>query len=266
MNRRLLDVKDLHGQAWYLGTRLDLRQLENEKVVSLDPLTIRAGKDGYAVLFRYGVAVLINLSQDEAATFLVALTPQVGGRFDDPASEALRITIDPNRIERVEADGVLILHQASLERLQGLAHILAKSTVLAHHEKRIASVFDRIEKLAEGLRRGVWRSTSGRELLRYIGDALLIQTSTTGRVEVTEKPEITWDNPELDRLYERLCVEYELHERDLALTRKLDLISHTAQTYLNLLQNRQSLRVEWYIVILIVVEIALLLYNPALTH
>jgi len=82
-----------------------------------------------------------------------------------------------------------------------------------------------------------------------------------GRVEVTEKPEIVWDDPELDRLYERLATEYELRDRDRALSRKLDLISRTAETYLDLINARQTLRVEWYIVILIVMEIVLSLYE-----
>ena len=46
-----------------------------------------------------------------------------------------------------------------------------------------------------------------------------------------------------------------------ATLRKLELIGDTAQTLLDLLQNRRSLRVEWYIVILIVVEIVLTLYE-----
>lgn len=101
----------------------------------------------------------------------------------------------------------------------------------------------------------------GRELTRQIGDVLLTQTRTVGRVEITEKPEMTWDDPKLDRLYERLSMEYELRDRDVALSRKLDLIARTAQTYLDLLQNHQSLRVEWYIVVLILVEIVLILYD-----
>ena len=40
-----------------------------------------------------------------------------------------------------------------------------------------------------------------------------------GRVEVAEKPEIVWDDPRLDRLYERLATEYELRDRDRALSR-----------------------------------------------
>jgi uncharacterized Rmd1/YagE family protein len=82
-----------------------------------------------------------------------------------------------------------------------------------------------------------------------------------GRVEVTEKPEITWDRPVLDRLYDRLVTEYELRERDVTLTRKLEIVSRIAETYLELLQNRRSLRVEWYIVLLILVEILIYLYE-----
>ena len=82
-----------------------------------------------------------------------------------------------------------------------------------------------------------------------------------GRVEITEKPEIVWDDMELDRLYERIATEYELRDRDLALARKLDLISRTAETYIDLVNHRQGLRVEWYIVVLIVLEIVLSLWQ-----
>jgi len=80
------------------------------------------------------------------------------------------------------------------------------------------------------------------------------------RAEVGEKPEVLWENPELERLYPRLAEEYELRERHLALERKLDLIARTAQTLLDLLQHQRSLRVEWYIVVLILVEILLTVY------
>lgn len=79
-----------------------------------------------------------------------------------------------------------------------------------------------------------------------------------GRVEVTEKPELLWEHSELERVYLRLEDEFELHERHVALEHKLELISRTAAT---LLQTNRSLRVEWYIVILIVVEIVLTLYD-----
>jgi uncharacterized Rmd1/YagE family protein len=185
----------------------------------------------------------------------------VSSPFETPESENVAIALASDQGERIDAQGTLRLQEASLERLQVVAHVLAKSTVLAHYEERVAAIFDRIEHLAEQLHHEAGLRASGRDLLRQIGDVLLTQTQTVGRVEVTEKPEITWDHPDLDRLYERLSLEYELRDRDRALTRKLELISRTVQTYLDLLQNRQSLRVEWYIVLLILVEIALLVYD-----
>ncbi|HYN37954.1 MAG TPA: RMD1 family protein, partial [Rhodospirillales bacterium] len=163
------------------------------------------------------------------------------------------------RAEGIDTGGAIRLKQVTKDRLLIIADVLAKSVILAYDEKRVAEVFDRIEPVAESLhRRPV---VSVRQLLGHIGDVLITQHRMVGRVEVTEKPELLWDQPELERLYLRLQEEYELPERDRALTRKLDLISQTASTALGLLQAKRSLRVEWYIVLLIVLEIFLTLYE-----
>jgi required for meiotic nuclear division protein 1 len=59
----------------------------------------------------------------------------------------------------------------------------------------------------------------------------------------------------------KLAEEYELKERGAALERKLDLVSRSAGVLVDLLQNRRALRVEWYIVLLILIEILLYLYE-----
>lgn len=55
--------------------------------------------------------------------------------------------------------------------------------------------------------------------------------------------------------------DFELCERDTALVRKITLVTRTAQTSLELLHSMRSLQVEWYIVILFVVEILLALFD-----
>ena len=107
------------------------------------------------------------------------------------------------------------------------------------------------------------RGSSGalKELLGHIGNTLLVQQKMIGRVEIEYKPDILWDQPDLERLYARLEDEYELHERLSTLERKLELIERTAETTLDLVQSRRMLRVEWYIVALIVFEVMLTLYE-----
>lgn len=70
-----------------------------------------------------------------------------------------------------------------------------------------------------------------------------------------------WDNPALESLYVRLEGEFEIRERHTAIERKLNLISNTVHTVPELVSSKHSLRVEWYIVMLIVLEILLTVYQ-----
>mgnify|MGYP000980433509 CR=1 FL=1 len=81
------------------------------------------------------------------------------------------------------------------------------------------------------------------------------------RAEVDRTSGPVPDRPDLERLFARLRDEFEILERHTALNRKLELVSRTVETALGLIQARRSLRVEWYVVILIVFEILLTLYQ-----
>ena len=63
----------------------------------------------------------------------------------------------------------------------------------------------------------------------------------------------------------RLAEEYELRDRSRALDRKLEIVSRTVETLLSLVQTRSSMRVEWYIVLLIIAELLLTTY-PLVLH
>lgn len=254
-------AKTLSARAWFLGTRIDLRELARGGGSSVGPVTMLVGQHGYSMIFRFGVVVTFGLSRPEEADILKNLEESVRNPFPTPESEEVTLVIEPESAERLDVQGRLPLREASVGRLQVVAHVLAKSCVLSHYEQNVAAAFDPIEQLAERLSHGLEPARGKQDILNQIGTVLSILTRTVGRAEVTEKPEIVWDDPDLDRLYERLALEYELRERDVALSRKLDLVSRTAETYLDLVNTRQTLRVEWYIVILIVAEIALSLYD-----
>jgi len=82
-----------------------------------------------------------------------------------------------------------------------------------------------------------------------------------GRAGIDEKPETLWDHTGLEGLFARLEDEFEITDRHSGLERKLNMISQTAHTVLELLSSKHALRVEWYIVMLIILEILLTLYQ-----
>jgi uncharacterized Rmd1/YagE family protein len=259
-----LDLKDasrIRADAWFVGQRIDTRGFGAGERLSESPVTLPVREGGYVMIFRFGTLVFLDTPPEAERSFFDRIASRVSGAFAEPETDHLEIAADPERDGRLDAEGRLSVAELSLERLQIVAHILVKSTVLAHYEVQIGDVFDRVEPLAAEMQRGRWTRIPARTLLRQIGSVLSAETLTVGRVEVTEKPELTWDRPDLDRLYERLSVEYELRERDRALTRKLELISRTSETLLDLIQNRRMLHVELYIVLLIAVEIVIMLYD-----
>lgn len=244
----------------FVGERLNLKTLETGAPLSSNPLLIRAGSDGCAVLFRYGVVVLFNLSPLEEADFLAQLQPFISEPAQILVSEQIQVAFELDAKERI-GQNMIWLKDRSVERLQVVADIFAKSVILEYYENQIAKLFERIRPFADAIQNQGARRPKDQELLRQIGGTLLIQHKMVGIVEVGEKPDPLWERPDLERLYLRLEDEYELRERLLALERKLALVSRTAETALELMQHDSSHRVEWYIVALIVVEILLSVYE-----
>ncbi len=250
-------------EAILLAQRLDTRKFESRAPVADSPLTLHVGRDGLAVLFRFGVAVLFGLSAEERRDFLAELTAVATGPGDGTLAEEAGLEIAPDLPAAVLPSGAVRLRELSPASAQVIADVLAKSVVLDFHESRLGGVFDRIEPTASELHTTGAVTLRGRELLRQIGEVLVTQHRMVGRVEVGERPDVLWDHPELERLHRRLADEYELRERQRALDRKLELISRTLEALLGLVQQKRMLRVEWYIVALILFEIALTLYQMA---
>lgn len=257
----------IRAHALLIGERVNLRQLPPYSLLANNPPMVEVSGGGTAALFRFGVVVFFNVPPVAQSSFLQQLRHLVTEPVEhlDYETDDLEIRIDAQRGDSLE-QGILYLVDHDIGRQQVVADILAKSVLLAGHEGKIGSVFDRVEPLAEKLQRHGRGVRQARELVRYIGETLLIQHRLVGRAEVGEKPEILWERPELERLFVRLEQEYEIKERRIALEHKLNVIGATAETLLDLLQNQRSLRVEWYIVILIVVEIVLSLYELFFRH
>jgi uncharacterized Rmd1/YagE family protein len=248
-------------RAVLLGQRLETRGLSRQDSIGLTPLTLRVGEAGVAFLFRYGVAVLLGLSADDEASLLGSLRPRVTDALQTPEIEEVPILVRPEAEEQIDPSGAIVLKDASTDRLQIIADVLSKSVVLAQHESQIAGAFDRIEPLALGLRRRGRSGREARELIRQIGDILLTQHRMVARVAIADKPDALWDRPDLERLYARLADEYELSERNAAVDRKLTLVGETVRTLLELAQDQRSVRLEWYIISLIFIEILLSVYE-----
>jgi uncharacterized Rmd1/YagE family protein len=243
-------------KAFLLGGRIETRGLLGEDRIA-SPLMLRLDPSGAAFVFRYGAVVFCNAGPSAEAELLGSLRARTSDPLDAPEIEETLLKVQPELDDLADAGGAISLRDTSAERLQIVAHVFAKSLVLAHYEAKISSVFDQIDPLAEQLMRKGRTAGRIRDLLQKIGYVLLTQQRMVGRVEIDEKPDALWDHPELERLYARLDDEYELRERGRVIERKLALVQDTVSTLVELVQDKRSTRLEWLVIFLIFVEIAL---------
>ena len=102
--------------AIHLGDRINTSGFQGE-ILSTIPLAIRIGGSGAAVLFRYGVAVLIGLTPEEEATFLATIATRVVGRHGLAEDERAFVEITAGADDQVSAGGPITLGDMSLPRM-----------------------------------------------------------------------------------------------------------------------------------------------------
>lgn len=244
-------------RALLLGTRIDLRALSG----FVEPETLVLSGVGAAFVFRYGVLVLFGASEATEQRLIADLAEHVVDPPAHPETETAWIEIRADAEETVSADGHIRLREATPERLLLTATVLARSVVLARDEARIAEAFDRVEPLINELRAHGRATMPIRRVMQNIGDVLSAQHRVVGRAQISEKPDLLWDHPHLDRLYGRLEAEFELGDRARAVERKLEVIGDAAEWLLDLVQDKRSLRLELAILVLIAFEVVLNLYE-----
>lgn len=248
-------------RAILIGDRIDTAGLERSDTLSSLPLAFRAGANGIAVVFRYGVVVMIGLSALEEDGVLSGLKHRIFGAFAVREEESAQVEVNAEREDQIPPGGPIYIRAVTLERLLLVAYALADSVVLAHDERDVARVLEQTEPFARTLaEKG--KTPGGRKvILKHIGNALLVQHRVSGRVAVAEDPDVLWDRPELNRLYSRLKDEYELAERVEGLNRKLKVAADTAQALTDLMNTERALWVELLILFLIAFSIGITFYQ-----
>ncbi len=168
------------ARALALGARLDASGLERPDTVSTTPLAFHVGSSGFVVLYRFGVAVLVGLSPLEEDDFIRQIKPRVSGERDRIDDESAVLEVSGDGEDRVPPGGPIGMKDLSPQRLLVVADALAKTVSLGRDEREVNGVLDVIEPFATGLSRTGRPPATRRNILKLIGQALLVQHRVAG--------------------------------------------------------------------------------------
>ena len=93
------------ARAFFVSDRLNTSGLERGDVLATAPLAFRVNENGVAILFRYGVVVLIGLNAVEEDEFLRGLQSRMTGIFARREEEIAAIELASEREDQIPPGG-----------------------------------------------------------------------------------------------------------------------------------------------------------------
>lgn len=143
-----------------------------------------------------------------------------------------------------------------------ISTVLAKSVALEKTEEHFGGILDKLETMIDRLEKGKMR-IGNKELARTTAKIARHQYNTLAYIMILDKPDITWTSNDASEFHDKMLEFFELNDRYTILKSKTEILYNIMDGFSTISHSIRGLFVDWIIVILIVVEIALTIFQIA---
>lgn len=228
---------------------------------SLTPHELRVDlpSGGNLFLYPFGAVVFVDSAAEERERELGTLRAALPKLTTETVREDFLVREAPGAAVGV-AGGTLVLDRLTPERAGVVALVVAQSAAMEYYERIVDQLFSRTGRLVERLQAEGNVSLRTRHLHRFIGEAVGTRSEVLSVLHLLDKPDATWDDPGMDRIYGDLRGEFDLLDRFEALEHKLRSIQEALELILDVARDRRLVLLEGAIVLLILLELVLTLF------
>jgi len=206
--------------------------------------------------FSYGALVCWGFTEEEERAILEELRaferePLLKHELDE-------FTFRYGEAIKIHEDEITLQNKSTLAKL-AISHGIAQSVKLTIFEGSIQTTIEATKQLPEYLAKKGKIPLSRKEICRKIGSLFKERHFINLHTEVLDTPEFFWEYPELEPFYRKTASYLETSKRIEVLNKRLSVVHDLFEILSNELNHQQSSRLEWIIIILILVEVLLIL-------
>lgn len=209
---------------------------------------------GAFYIYGFGAIVALDISAQRREAEIQRLRRLVPSLTARVVREDYVVCEDPAAHTGI-AEGMLRLDRLTPARAGIVALTVAQSAAMEYYENLVDDLFVRTRSFVDTLeRRGTVPFTT-RPLHRFIGQAITSRSEVLSILHLLDKPDETWDDSAMDRIYKDLRGEFDLGDRYAALEHKLSSIQESLQLLVEVARDRRLLVLELAVVVLILLEL-----------
>lgn len=217
--------------------------------------------DRYLFIFDYGVIVLANydtLSKSELVNFVknYAVSP-----INLDTKEEYGLIIDESQEKPVVKNDSVTVSKLSPNLMRVIMLNVGQSVALEYYEILTDGLISSSKQYILELEKNGKINISKSNLLKHIGKALNVKNSIVDNLYILDDPNLVWDNEELNLLNRQLKTNFDINTRFKDLDYRLQIVEDNLRLFTDVLNVKESSRLEWIIIILILIEIIMGLFS-----
>lgn len=209
---------------------------------------------GEAWVFDYGVLVFWGIDEDERLSLLHRLKIS-GDVLSGEHQEHFRFTTGGEEL-KLQRDLITLGMDAPLQRL-AISHALAQSIKLNDYEQRAQDTIASYAHLPKTLAATGNINLSRSKIARIRGHLFSTKSDIFLHYGLLDTPEFFWEYPEYESAYNATAKYLDITPRVELLSKKLNVIHELFEMLADELKHKHSSFLEWIIIILIAIEIAI---------
>jgi uncharacterized Rmd1/YagE family protein len=213
-----------------------------------------------AILFDFGGMVLIGLPSADRERVLGQINASLAPEPHAPHTEDFFVEVNPAAKVSVHFDRV-VLAEPTLPALKVISLLLAQSVAMDYYDEDVQEILKRTEAITKSLQAEGRLPGRINDLVRFIGSCIATKNDVIATLALFDKPDSTWEDQQIDHLYNGLRQELELDDRFRALEAKLRMIQENMELLVDLSNSRSTWRLELTVVLLILFEVMLSLWQ-----
>lgn len=218
-----------------------------------DELFYSSSKDKYIYIFHYGMVSFFNMTNDEINEVLDQLKPFCSNYFTEKISEEVNIFVKPKTIQ-VNFENI-VLPELNAEMIRLVMLNASQSVALNRYSDITEELLIETNEHTLYLENKGKLDISGNKLKRFIGKVLNIKNKISENLYIFDSPEITWENEQLNKLNLDLKQSFDLKDRYRLIHDRIEIIKENLELFKDIMDHKESSRLEWIIIILILVEV-----------
>ena len=212
----------------------------------------------YIVFTQFNVITFINYSKEELLEALRKLHLKHARRYEEFylfQDYPIRIVPELEEFCRINNEDILLKNHSPL-LLVIIALVVSQSVGLEKYEKELEAYFEQSKQLIELT--NSYSPLKRSKLTQFISELTLSQYDMVSDLFLLDKPNILWENEDAENLYNELSSVLELKDRFEVVEYKLGGLKDDIDMVIDLSNHKHSETLDWIVIILIVVAIAIM--------